>query len=44
VQHDGTLLVENAQVHLLGMQIDAAVEFVVLKIKPHRGSPVLSDG
>jgi hypothetical protein len=39
MQDDLALFIEDAQKHLLGMQIDTAVEFVVLLIEPHRGPP-----
>jgi hypothetical protein len=33
------LAIENAQVHPSGMQIDAAIEFVLLVVESHHGPP-----
>ena len=37
VQDDLALLVEDAEVHSPGMQIDTAVKFVLLGVKSHKG-------
>jgi hypothetical protein len=37
VQDDGAGLVENAQVHCPGVQIDAAIECVSLVVETHHG-------
>jgi hypothetical protein len=42
VQNNLALVIEDAQEHLLGVEIDAAGEFVALLIESHFGSPGLS--
>ena len=39
VDLDLALLIDNADIHCLGMQIDAAVEWVLLLVESHRGPP-----
>ncbi len=37
VEDGVAVLVENADVHAPGMQVDAAVESMLCRVKPHRG-------
>ena len=40
VEDDGAGLVEDAEVHGPGVQVDAGVESVLLRVEPHHGLPV----
>jgi hypothetical protein len=40
IEEDGAGLVEDAQVHGPGVQVDAAIESVLLRVESHHGLPV----
>jgi hypothetical protein len=41
VEQDGSVLIEDTEIHGSGMKVDAAVEFMLLRIESHEASSLV---